>query len=84
MTVTHNRVRYWADQRGWTKEELFGYAKLGKESIGKSTIDRFYTDPGYLGNHASLEAIARVFGLRYSDMIVDVDVPVPEQLNNSK
>jgi hypothetical protein len=82
MTTTRNRVRYWADQRGWDVQEIFRQAVLVNIKIALSTVYRLYGEPDYIGNRTSLEALARVFGLRYTDMIEDVEVP--EQSKNSK
>lgn len=74
-TMTRNRVKYWADQRDWDAQEIYRQALMKGEKIGLSTIYRLYSEPEHLGNRTSLESLARVFGLRYTDMIEDVDVP---------
>lgn len=80
MTTTRNRVRYWAEQRGWDVQDIYKQALMKGEGIGLSTIYRLFDDATHLGNRKSLESLARVFDLRYTDMIEDVDVP--EQVNN--
>lgn len=80
-TMTRNRVKYWADQKGWDVQEIFRQAAIMNIKIALSTVYRLYGEPDYIGNRTSLEALARVFGLRYTDMIEDVEVP--EQKNQA-
>lgn len=71
--MIQNKVKYWADQRGWTKEELYAHAVIQKAGVGKSTVDRFYSDPTYLGNPATIAALAKLLGVSYTEMLADVD-----------
>jgi Cro/C1-type HTH DNA-binding domain len=79
-TMTRNRVRHWADQKGWTSAEIYRQAIIKNIKIGQSTIDRLYAEPSYMASISSLEALARVLGLQVTDLIEDV----PEQSNKTQ
>lgn len=72
--MTRNRVKKLADARGWSLKELWGQIRDAREheNVSQSTVGRLYREPNHIGNWASIEALARVFGVKPTDMVEDV------------
>jgi hypothetical protein len=74
QTMTRNRVSQLAQKNGWDADRLWAEIVLKHENsnVSFATVKRLYQDPNYMGSVKSLEAVARVLGLRYTDMVEDV------------
>jgi hypothetical protein len=74
VTMTRNRVKILADEKGWDEDVLWAQVVINKErnNVSISTVTRLYRDPDYLGLPRSLQALARVFGVTYNEMTEDI------------
>lgn len=73
--MTKNRVRFQADARQWDVQELWVrvYNAGEKDNISQTTVLRLYRNPNYMASIARLEALARVFGVKTTELIEDND-----------
>ena len=74
IKMTRNRVGQLAQARGWDLKELLGRIRdAGKDrDISPDTVRRLFQNPTHIGNWASIEILAQVFGVKPTDMVEDV------------
>jgi hypothetical protein len=72
--MTRNRVKQLAEGKGWDLKELLGRIRdAGKDrEISPDTVRRLFQNPSHIGNWASIEVLAQVFGVKPTDMVEDV------------